>query len=314
LNARFDVNGSLLAASFNEDEVKVMQDVNDLASGLFVQIDRVVTQNFPRITMEVSVTDRNRHPIVGLQEQNFLLSEGGAPVKNQTFLGTTDDDARAEIVVLVERSPAAYSERARVGAAIRDIYTDIQGSAVSIAGIVSAGVIPQAEGFENDVPASVARAALGREENYSRNWHFDTGLRFAATEALPLLKKRAVVFITTGELGGDAFLQYSVSELAAYLTNNGIAFYAVMAGQGGVSDEITYLCGATGGELLRLYGPEGLGKPLLALAQKNTGVYLLHYTSQLPSDFGRAFLNVEAEVYLLERSGRDRIGYFAPLE
>jgi hypothetical protein len=34
----------------------------------------------------------------------------------------------------------------------------------------------------------------------------------------------------------------------------------------------------------------------------------------LPTDFGRAYLPVEAEAYLMNRSGRDRTGYFPPVE
>jgi len=44
------------------------------------------------------------------------------------------------------------------------------------------------------------------------------------------------------------------------------------------------------------------------------GMYQLKYTSTMSTDFGRSFLPVEVEVQLLERSGRDEIGYFAPLE
>jgi hypothetical protein len=40
----------------------------------------------------------------------------------------------------------------------------------------------------------------------------------------------------------------------------------------------------------------------------------MSYTSALPTDFGRAFLPVEVEAYLMNRSGRDETGYFAPLQ
>jgi hypothetical protein len=34
----------------------------------------------------------------------------------------------------------------------------------------------------------------------------------------------------------------------------------------------------------------------------------------LPTDFGTAYLPLDVEVYLMDRSGRDSIGYFPPLE
>ena len=44
------------------------------------------------------------------------------------------------------------------------------------------------------------------------------------------------------------------------------------------------------------------------------GLYTITSTSLLPTDLGRAYLPVEIEVYLLNRSGRDETGYFSPLQ
>ncbi|MCL2762889.1 MAG: 6-bladed beta-propeller, partial [Treponema sp.] len=111
-----------------------------------------------------------------------------------------------------------------------------------------------------------------------------------------------------------AFEQYSLSEMAAYLANNAIVFNAVLVGGGPVSDEIRYLCRETGGKALSLYRPQGIKEMITSIAQSPTGLYFIQYKSSLPTNFGRAWLPVEAEVYLMERSGRDSSGYFPPLE
>ncbi|MDR2102885.1 MAG: 6-bladed beta-propeller, partial [Treponema sp.] len=107
--------------------------------------------------------------------------------------------------------------------------------------------------------------------------------------------------------------QYGLTELAAYLANNGIVFHAVIIG-GEAAAELQYLCSQTGGSVLPLYRNEGIGKVVQSIASYPSGAYTLRYRSQLLTDFGRAYLPVEAEVYLMERSGRDGIGYFPPLE
>jgi hypothetical protein len=63
-----------------------------------------------------------------------------------------------------------------------------------------------------------------------------------------------------------------------------------------------------------LYRPLGVGPAIRSIVEKGSGSYALRYRSSLPTNFGNDYLPVEAEVYLLERSGRDRTGYFAPLE
>jgi hypothetical protein len=140
------------------------------------------------------------------------------------------------------------------------------------------------------------------------------GLRLAATDLLNGAKKRAVVFISSGNLGELAFEQYGLSELAAYLANNGIIFYGVMLGGNPPAEEIRYLCEQTGGQVLSLYRPEGITPVLRGLNSKPVGSYTLSYRTGLSTDFGRAYLPVEAEVYLMERSGRDATGYFPPME
>jgi hypothetical protein len=139
-------------------------------------------------------------------------------------------------------------------------------------------------------------------------------LRLAATDLLSAAPKRSVVYIGSGDIGELAFEQYSLSEMASYLANNGIAFNAIIVGSGQVTDVVEYLCRQTGGRAMRLYRARGIGELIKSVAEMPSGLYSFTYTSRLQSDFGRAWLPVEAEVYLLERSGRDSTGYFSPLD
>ena len=310
VGAEMDKNGNVLVANFQGDEVSVMTRLNDMAAGLFVQIDRVFASSFPTVTVEVTVQDRLRRPIVGLDARNFLLSEEGRAVIEQSFIGAGYRANTADISVLMERSNLTLGAQLDMEVALKDIRANLSGNLVSL---VSAGEEPVKERV-SELTADVASAARGNPASYSQNWRFDLGLRLAATDLLPMDKKRAVVFVGSGNLGELAFEQYSLSELASYLANNGIIFYAIMLGGNQAGEELRYLCNQTGGEALSLYQPQGIGPVIRDIAATPSGTYILRYRSQLPTDFGRAYLPVEAEVYLMERSGRDSIGYFPPLE
>jgi hypothetical protein len=110
-----------------------------------------------------------------------------------------------------------------------------------------------------------------------------------------------------------AFEQYGLSELAAYLANNGIVFYAVIIDGSQADGSLAYLCNQTGGQVLPLYRREGVQPVIRSLVSKPSGTYILSYQSSLPTDFGNTYLPVETEVYLMERSGRDKSGYFPPM-
>lgn len=296
-----DRNGNILAANFDAGEVSILTRMDDMAAGLFVQIERVVSDNFPLVTVEVQVQDRQRRPLLGLDANNIFLSEGGRTVAEQRFLGAGYQSDRTDISILIERSPQMRSLRDDLAVALRDTAS----AADRVVSVISAG--------EQAFPEPLASAAENTSL-YTNRWHFDSGLRLAATNLLAGEKKRAVVFITTGTIGESGFDQYSLSELAAYLANNGIVFYAVVVGGNAPGAEIQYLCSQSGGEAVSLYHPEGIRPVIEKLKTQASGSYLFQYRSGLPTNFGRAYLPVEAEVYLLERSGRDATGYFPPLE
>jgi DNA-binding beta-propeller fold protein YncE len=313
IGAEADRNGNILAASFNADEVLVMTPIDDLASGLFVQIERVVADNFPLVTVELQVQDRNRRPIVGLDARNFLLSENGQAVAEQNFLYAGYRSTDTDIAVLMERSPDSSRLQDDLAAAVRDINA----STGRIRSLVSAGEQPFRERLGDGdsggvTAAALAQAGRGSASAYTARWRFDLGLRLATTDLLGGAKKRAVVFVTSGQLGELAFEQYSLSELAAYMANNGVVFLAVLVGGNPADADIRYLCDRTGGSVLSLYRPEGIGPVLEQLTRTSSGSYILNYRSRLSAEYGRAYLPVEAEAYLLERSGRDSIGYFPP--
>jgi hypothetical protein len=210
----------------------------------------------------------------------------------------------------VERSPRTLPLRDDLEAAVRDISQVVSDGRGRIRSLVSAAVLPQEERI--DIP--LAAPSRGRAADYDARWRFDLGLRLAAADLLGGEKRRAVVFVSSGELPETAFEQYGLSELAAYLANNGIVFHTVLVGGASAPEELRYLCRETGGEVLPLYRPRGIGGTLEKLAKFPCGSYSISYRSQLPTNFGTAYLPVELEVYLMERSGRDATGYFAPLE
>jgi hypothetical protein len=289
-----------------------MTPLNDMASGLFVQIDRVISDSFPQITIELQVQDRQRRPIVGLDARNFLITEDGRTAGEQSFLAAGYRSEAADISILLDRSPAAANLSADLAVALRDIHA----ADARIVSLISAGEQPLRERIpEAGVSVTALNtAARGSASSYTPRWRFDLALRLAATDLLAGTGKRAVIVVSTGELGELAFEQYGLSELAAYLANNGVAFYAVVLGGRPVSEEIRFLCEQTGGRALPLYRREGITTVLQSLKSRPSGSYFLSYRSSLSTDFGRAYLPVEAEVYLLERSGRDDIGYYPPLE
>ncbi|UTC78607.1 hypothetical protein E4O04_11625 [Treponema sp. OMZ 799] len=305
-----DVNGSLLLIDHKNQTVEITSRINELAGGLFVLIKKVYSDKFPEVLIEVSVQNRDGKQIVGLTQDNFIITEGNRPVADYALTGSSYFNKTCDIAVIVERSPSSLKEKALIEAALKEIAEAMQGK--GRISLISASSIPSLEGKFS--PADLVTLPNRIKAHASPDWKFDLALRLAVGELINAEQKRAVLFLNFSDPNSDNFKQYNLNDLAAYMKNNNIHFYPISLKKGAPASEMSYLAKKTGGKTAYIYAERGL-KPIIdGIIEQPLGMYQLKYTSTMSTDFGRAFLPVEVEVQLLKRSGRDEIGYFAPLE
>lgn len=306
-----DANGNLIVTDVKSNEIYVMATMNDMMGGLFVQIEKVISDNFPEVILEVRVENRRRQQIVGLKAENFLVTEEKRPVADFNLTGSANYNDFADITILIDRSiyMADYEEQLNV--AVREIIKSMNGKGNVT--VISAGEYPVNEysgpcsGLEN-FNCSVLK------NKYSKIAAIDSAIRLSANDLINREKKRGIIFLTTGRTTQNAFTSYSLSDLAGYLNNNSISFSTIMLRNAAVDDEIDYLAKNTTGSSYYIYRQEGLESVIKDIVSLKSGLYQLKYTSSLRTEYGRKYLPVEVETYLLSRSGRDESGYFAPLE
>lgn len=309
LNVAFDVNGNLLVTDFDKNQVTVLSEMSSIYSGYYVRIKRVVVDDYPNVTVYVNVQDRYGNPIIGLEKNNFNISEDSMPVDsvNLAFSGYLSDYANVTVLIDRQMSMAGFDENIKL--AVNDIVSSFTMS--NSVKIVGAGEIPVVLSDSNVGPATAASVAVSGT-SLSDKAQFDLGLRLAASELIPGANKRAVVYVTNGELGNHAFDEYSMVELVQYLRNNDISFYTVYVGENRKNEELEYISRETGGESYYLYNPKGISHIASDIKRRKSGDYVLTYTSIQDTDFGRAYIPLEVEAFLVRKSGRDETGYFAP--
>lgn len=305
-----DINGNLLLADYRGNVVQIISRMSELVGGLFVQIDRVMSDSFPLVTLELRVEDRNRNPVVGLKESNFLVTEEKRPVSDAKLVASGWIDTACDVTVVVDRSATSDSYKAEIRQALTEISRAMNGKGTLR--LVSAGALPVQEGAGS--PETGNWNALAFKAAASRNWVFDLAIRLAANDLVNASRKRALVYLSTGEVSEAGFKKYGLNDLASYLNNNGIIFSNVYLTRKQAPGEYEYLARSTGGSSYYVYRNEGLASVVSDILSAANGCYVMTYTSTLPTDFGRSYLPVEVETYLMNRSGRDETGYFAPLQ
>ncbi|MBP5465274.1 MAG: hypothetical protein J6Y13_08920, partial [Treponema sp.] len=306
-----DKNGNLIVTDFKANEIYVMSKMSELIGGFFVQIQRVHSDSFPKVTLELKVENRKRQPIVGLGEGNFLITEGKRPVADMQLLGSANGNTAADITLLIDRSYQMRDYEEQVNTAVREVAASMQGR--GSVKIVSAASVPTTE-FTGS-PADLSNFSVrSLKADYAADCEIDTAMRLSANSLINAEQKRAVIYITAGGVNDQAFSRYSLSDLAAFMNNNSVSFNTILMNNAAPASEIQYITDNTMGESYYVYRPEGLSAVMKDIIALPSGVYTLSYTSSLGTDFGRRYLPVEVEAYLLSRSGRDETGYFAPLQ
>ena len=306
-----DVNGNIIAADFTANEIYVLSRVQELVGGLFVQIEEVDASKFPEVKLEVKVENRHRQPVVGLLRENFYLSENKRQISNLNFLGSASNNTDADICIVIDLSASNFAYKQEIEKSVKEIAQSMNEN--SVLRVVSAGEIPVSEyvGRPYGVKDFTMEALKGKKTSHAS---IDSALRLAANDLINAAKKRAIIVISDGTVGGSSFSRYTLSELSAYLNNNTIDLSMVQVSQGAVSSEFDYLINNTPGNLYYVYRPEGLEFVVDDLIELPKGIYQLSYTSSMSTNFGERYLPMEIEVYLMNRSGRDETGYFAPLQ
>jgi len=306
-----DVNGNVIVSDYTANEVYVMSKVQELVGGLFVQIEQLDASKFPNITVELRVENRHRQPVVGLQEENFYLSENKRPVNGLKFLGAASNNTEADITIVIDRSDYSSLYEEQIETAVKEVAGSMKGNGVLR--IVSAGAIPVTE--YTGKPDNLGDFKLQALRNgTTKQSNADLALRLASNDLINAAKKRGIVMITAGETNFLSFEKYNLAELTSYLNNNSISLSVIQISQNALCDQLSYIVDNTQGNSYYVYRPQGLGDVVKDIIENPQGIYQLSYTSALPTNFGTNFLPLEAEVYLLNRSGRDETGYFAPLE
>lgn len=306
-----DVNGNVVVSDVISNEVYVMSKMQELVGGLFVQIEKVNASKFPEVFVDVRVENRYRSAVVGLGENNFYITEQKRPVNKLKYLGSSSYSQVSDITLLIDRSQRSSEFGEQINAAVREIAASMKNRGTLK--IVSASNIPALE--YSGKPSGALKFDVAALKNpVSDEIPLDLALRLAANDLVNADHKRAVVIISAGKVSLNAFEKYSLSETAAFLNNNHISVASVLLTQNACDEELDYIVSNTPGKEYYIFRPEGLSGIVGDLVDIPSGLYTFSYTSVLSTNFGEKYLPVEVEAYLLNRSGRDECGYFAPLQ
>lgn len=321
VNAKVDLNGNIVASDFTKNSIYYLTDKSLIYSGLYVQVEAITATNFPKVVVDFSVKDSLGRPFCGLDKNNFLLVENKAMVSNPTLRYADVESNEVSVAILMDRSKAVLSSRKQVEEAMQAIFSQlVKGDQFYLISedeqpilqdqiyLQSKKDIPKIEDFL----ASIFDPKTPADEN----GRFDLALRESVNRLLPHRGKKAVIYLSDGELDKDDFLDYNLIRLENYLCNNQINFYFVqmVPTKGSGYNELDYLVRKSGGETFSIFSPMGIRPLISSLRDSRNGRYVVEYTSKTPDNYGRDYIDLCIEVNHFNRTGRVLCGYFSPLD
>ena len=249
--------------------------------------------------------------MVGLKDLNFLITEDKYNVSNQKLTGSAYENKTCDITIILDRSLAMKKYEEEVTQAVKEIATAMNGKGTLK--IICDGAIPTTEIVSN--PDALTNFQISKlKTGYANKISTDLAVRLATNDLINGELKRGIVYITNDTLDNSTFNHYSLNDLSNFMNNNEVSFSVVSVSSGVVSPEIDFLAENTKGQIYNLYRPEGISQIVDDIVSLFSGVYTFTYTSSLSTNFGRKYLPIEIEAYLLNKSGRAESGYYAPLQ
>jgi len=304
-----DENGNLAVCDFDADRIVLLTPLSTLYGGLDVTLDRVRADAFPEVFVDLTVRDRNGHPISGLDSSNFRIFDGDLSVGEPVLDWRSSDDDSISMVVVLDRSGTSR-DLASLSRGLNDLAEELRSDdRFYLVGAGDGAVVRTVESTEEFGSISdLAGAPIG-----DRPVFWDESLRLAAQRLAPDRRRKAVVALVTREPASGAFDRYGLVETARLLANNGVVFYPLYVHEGLSSGELDYIADQTGGTPGYLYRPEGSGSLVRSFRNAGIGRYTVSWQTLRSGGFGRDFLPVSVEVIYINKSGRDESGTFAPL-
>lgn len=308
-----DENGNLAVCDFDSDRIVLLTPLSTLYGGLDVTLDRVRADAFPDLVVDITVRDRQGHPISGLDASNFRVYDGelslGQPIMDWSS-SESPDETTVSIVAVTDLS-GGQSDIQSLLRGVDDLAAAlVSGDSLSLVGAGDNAVV-QDLAPEHGVEAisALLDSAVG-----DRPVLWDEALRLAATRIVPERRRKSVVAFINRPPASTAFDRYGLVETARLMANNGIIFYPVYSDINLRSRELDYIAEQTGGESSYMYRPEGSGTIIKSLRDSGIGRYTVTWQTPRLSGYGRDFLPVSVEVIYINKSGRDESGTFAPLQ
>jgi len=259
-----------------------------IAGGLSAVINRIDTDDLPRVRCYVSVTADTGESVLGLTKDRFTIREGESDVPLLECRSIARGEERTAVVLAVDHSGSMYGKPARAARAATSVFTERLTNQDLLA------VLPFADTVEPGELLTDRATALRPLQTVVSGGK--TALYDAVLQGIQLLEdadsdRKAVVALSDGE---DTASTATPEECITAARDSGVIIYTISLGRRVNEDIQQRLAEQTGGRHFTTDAPEDLTAIYRRIASQLTTEYAVTFTTPRPEALG--FHHVELTV------------------
>ncbi len=305
----FDYTGSMFVADFNRHRVESFAPKGQLSSNLDLIVERVISSDYPSISLVVHAKDRQGESVKAIPRNSFRVYE----MDNLSpLIGLTDMKAynnRISVSIVAENSSLVAESYPTIEKALTPFLSEIR-TEDKIQLLRSGKDTQTAYSFgKSKYDILKAIRSFAPEEEFQIGKSLQKGI----TDLLDSLGPRAVVAIVSGKDSKAAFTQFSPTKIIRFAVAHDIPIYFLCLGETGESVAVyKEIAEKTKGKFLTL--PSGGAEKNLRtwIDSKKDRRYLLSFRSRIDSSGGDIYVPVIVEAIFRNSNGKAETGFFTP--
>ncbi|EQA38553.1 NHL repeat protein [Leptospira inadai serovar Lyme str. 10] len=305
----FDYTGTMFVTDFNRHRLDIFSPKGQLASNLDLLVERVISSDYPDISLVVQARDRHGAAVKAIPRNSFRVYEMDnlSPLIGLTNMQKYNN--RVTVSIVAENSKQIAESYPLIEKALKPFLSEIR-SEDKIQLLRSGKDTQVAYSFGKsmyDIFRAI-RAFTPEEES-----QIGKSLQRGITDLLDSVGPRAVLAIVSGKDLKAGFTQFSPTKIIRFAVAHDIPIFFLCLGEEGESVQIyKEVAEKSGGKFLMIPGG-GVEKSLRSWVEsKKDRRYLLSFKSRIDSSGGDVYIPVVVEAVFRNSNGKAETGFFSP--
>ncbi|EQA44160.1 NHL repeat protein [Leptospira broomii serovar Hurstbridge str. 5399] len=305
----FDYTGTMFVTDFNRHRLDIFSPKGQLASNLDLLVERVISSNYPDISLVVQARDRHGAAVKAIPRNSFRVYEMDnlSPLIGLTNMQKYNN--RVTVSIVAENSKQIAESYPLIEKALKPFLSEIR-SEDKIQLLRSGKDTQVAYSFGKsmyDIFRAI-RAFIPEEES-----QIGKSLQRGITDLLDSVGPRAVLAVVSGKDLKAGFTQFSPTKIIRFAVAHDIPIFFLCLGEEGESVQIyKEIAEKSGGKFLMIPGG-GAEKSLRNWVEsKKDRRYLLSFKSRIDSSGGEVYIPVVVEAVFRNSNGKAETGFFSP--